>query len=85
MQGEHRTTDALILEKLSGLERLTNEKFKNIENLLETSTKEHTDFDRRINLIELWQANTVGKITIVSIIIGIIMTSLATWLTKHFG
>jgi hypothetical protein len=81
---EHRTNDNLILEKLDGIQKLNTEKFSNIEKLLENERENHKDHDKRIMVIELWQSNTVGKITVISIFIGIIMTSIASWVVGHF-
>lgn len=39
----------------------------------------------RVTLLELWQSNTVGKISIIYIAIGMAVSALIAWGAKHFS
>lgn len=39
----------------------------------------------RVTLLELWQSNTVGKISIIYIAIGMAVSAVITWGAKHFS
>ena len=79
-----RHNDELILEKIKGLELLLATKFQTIEKHIEKSDKNFEDYHRRINVVELWQANSTGKLAIVSIAVGAGIMILVAWVNKHF-
>lgn len=92
MNEKSHHNDQVIITELRGLRDLQNEKFARIESILDEQKEQHQEFKRqiekqsnRITLIELWQSNTVGKLSIISIALGFGISAIWGWVTKQFS
>ncbi len=66
-------------------------KSSSVSNSIETLIKRFDEFkieqkelSKRINIIELWQSENIGKLTVISIAIGIGISILTAWIIKQF-
>ena len=78
-----RHNDEIILEKISGLERFLSIKFEEVEKHIEKSEKVSEEFNKRINLVELWKENSIGKLSVIMIGIGVAISVLTAWINGH--
>ena len=85
---EQRHNDNAILVEIRGLKELFINEIRHVNEELGEAKKEAKEqnekFNSRINIIELWQANSVGKIAIISIAVGLFITIAVGWVTSHF-
>lgn len=80
---EHRHTDALIIAELKSLKDLVELKMSHLSQGVDDLRLQNQDYGKRINVIELWQANSMGKFAIISIAIGMGITILVAWINGH--
>ena len=83
MTEEHRKTDEVILTKLEGMEELWNEKFDRISGYMNDQKFINKSLTERLNVVELAQANQMGKIAIISVIVGSGITLALNWVMRN--
>jgi len=83
MVEEHRQTDALIIAELRSLRELVELKMSHLSQGVDDLRTQNVDYGKRINVIELWQANSMGKFAIISVAIGMGITILVAWINSH--
>ena len=84
---EQRHNDNAILVEIKGLKEIFILELKHLNDELAEAKREAKEqnekFNSRINIIELWQSNSVGKIAIISIAVGLFITIAVGWVTSH--
>ncbi len=83
MSEEHRKTDEIILTKLDGIEKLWGEKFDRISEYMDDQKKVNESVTGRLSVVELAQANQMGKIAVISVAIGAAVTFALNWTMQH--
>lgn len=73
---DHRTNDDVILAELKALKELLT--FQ-----IEQMRAEIAEHQKEIDLLKLWKANSVGKLTIISAAVGVGVTLLVGWVSRH--
>lgn len=81
MEPEHRHNDEVILAELKALKELHSLRISQNEITIAELKKMGDEFHKRINIIELWQANSLGKLTIISVAIGVGISVLVGWIS----
>lgn len=81
---EPRHNDDIIIGKLENLERIVSVEIAYLKKNVEALEKQNENLGGRINIVELWQANSMGKIAVLFTIIGIGVSLVVAWVSKHF-
>lgn len=79
-----RHNDDVIIEKLNSFRDLMEVKFASIEKEMAGIKAELEKRGLRISALEMWQANFLGKLSLISVIIGLGVSFLFNWVGKHF-
>jgi hypothetical protein len=80
---DSRHTDEVIISELKALKELVALRFSNLEEKMGKMEVRGEDFHKRINIVELWQANSMGKIAIIFTIIGFGVSVFLAWINNH--
>lgn len=80
---ERRHNDDVIITELRALKEILMLKVSNTENEIKILKEQIEKSNEKIRIIELWQSNSIGKLTIISIIVGIGVTTFTAWITGH--
>jgi len=70
--------------KMNNLEENLSTKIKNVDDNLNKVSEEVKGVSLRVTVIELWRANSLGRITVITTLIGIFISLLVAWLTNFF-
>lgn len=81
---EHRQNDALIIAELRSMKEFLLLEISHSKEQIEILKKSVEENGKRIHVMELWQSNSIGKFSVIMIIVGIGVTTLTAWLTGHF-
>lgn len=81
---DHRHNDEVILAELRNLKEIVALDVAYLKEQ-DTELKRQTEkMGERIKVIEVWQNQTLGKMAIIFTIVGIGVTILVSWITRHF-
>lgn len=84
MMDERRHNDDVILTELKNLKELVALDIEYLKEQLAETKIQTEKMGERIRAIEVWQNQTLGKMAVIFTIVGIGVTILISWVTRHF-
>ena len=81
---EIKSMKELFDVKMNNLEDSFATKISNVDDNLKKVAEEVKGVSLRVTVIELWRANSVGRITVITTLIGIFISVSVAWVSHFF-